>query len=106
MFAVIYRRFILPGRDEEYQQLWHKIAMYFKDHGGALGSCLHKTEKENEWVAYSRWPDSKTREKNWVQKESLPEEIKIAIQKLKDCMDDTKPHEEICMSVIDDLLLK
>jgi hypothetical protein len=29
MFAVIYREFIKPGREDEYQKLWHKIADYF-----------------------------------------------------------------------------
>ncbi|HQS84044.1 MAG: hypothetical protein B7Y25_06495 [Alphaproteobacteria bacterium 16-39-46] len=106
MFAVIYRRFVLPECEQEYQQAWHKVALYFKEHGGAIGSCLHKTDKKNEWVAYSRWPDQETREACWIQEKGLPEDIKAVIQKLKDCTDLTKPHEEICMNGIDDLLLK
>lgn len=44
MFAIIYQSYIKPGRESEYQKLWHKIANYFVECRGALGSTLHRTE--------------------------------------------------------------
>jgi hypothetical protein len=103
MFAVIYRGFLLPECEEEYQQAWKKIAEYFIKHCGAVGSCLHKTH-QNEWVAYSRWPDLQTRDTAWLSQKKLYPEIKLAIKQLKDCIDYQKPHEEICMEVVEDFL--
>lgn len=45
MFAVIYRAYIKSGYEAEYQKLWRKIATYFVEKRGALGSCLHKTNE-------------------------------------------------------------
>lgn len=42
MFVVIYQGYIKPGREEEYQEVWNKIACYFVEYRGALGSCLHR----------------------------------------------------------------
>ena len=36
MFAVIYRSYLLPGKDARYQELWHKIAEYFVAERGAI----------------------------------------------------------------------
>ena len=108
MFAVIYKGSILPGKEEEDKKLWHQVATYFKEHRGALGSCLHKAE-DGEWVAYSRWPDKQTRDASWPGEESLPNglnsEIQSAIQQLKECIDPNKPFQEICMTIMDDLLI-
>lgn len=101
MFAVIYKCSIYPEHEAEYRQAWRCIANYFVTHCGALGSCLHKTE-QGEWIAYSRWPDQKTRDAAWITGTELPADIKTAIKTLKDCM--IQPHEEICMTVVDDLL--
>ena len=46
MFAVIYRRFVFPECEKEYQAAWRQVATYFKEHKGALGSCLHRTDKK------------------------------------------------------------
>lgn len=61
MFAVIYRAYMKPGLEMEYQQAWRKVATYFVEHRGALGSCLHQAE-DGMWLAYSRWPDQATRD--------------------------------------------
>lgn len=109
MFAVIYRSYIKPEKETEYQQLWQQIAAYFKQHCGALGSCLHKTE-EGIWLAYSRWPDKKTRDAAWPGENNpsavLPAEIREAIIKIKDCGDPERKLPEICMEVVSDLLGK
>lgn len=56
MFAAIYQGYIKPGRENEYQEAWNKVARYFIEQRGAIGSCLHRTS-DGLWVAYSRWPD-------------------------------------------------
>jgi len=109
MFAVIYRFYILPGKEEEYQRLWHAIATYFVEKRGALGSTLHKAE-EGLWIAYSRWPDKATRDRSWpgedAPSEELPDSVRQAIIKTKSCVDQNKKLPEICMDVVEDLLLK
>lgn len=109
MFAVLYQSYINAGHEEEYQALWHKIARYFIEERGALGSCLHKTQ-EGMWIAYSRWPDKETRDASWpsgstAPSNTLPKDIIDAIYALKECSDQGRKLPEICMEVIDDLLL-
>lgn len=106
MFAVIYRGFIYPGREEEYKKTWKIIADYFVKHCGAIGSTLHKTS-EGEYIAYSRWPDRQARDASWRNNanEKIARDIQEAILQLRDCMDCTRPHDEICMDVVEDLLL-
>lgn len=41
MFAVIYQGYLKPGRENEYQEAWSKVAQYFIEYRGAIGSlCL------------------------------------------------------------------
>lgn len=104
MFAVIYRGYVNEGMESKYQKLWHKIATYFVEERGALGSCLHKTE-EGYWLAYSRWPDKATRNASWpgddAPSDELPNEIRQAITNIKDCIDQDRKFPEICMEMID-----
>lgn len=104
IFAVIYQGYVKQGRELEYQSAWHKIAAYFSEKRGALGSCLHHTD-DNLWVAYSRWPDKATRDASWPKENTpsseLPQEIQQAIITLKSCIERQLP--EIGMEVIDDL---
>lgn len=107
MFAVIYRGFILPGREADYQKYWKCLAVYFKENRGALGSCLHKSET-GEWIAYSRWPDKETRDNSWPKDDTVCQtispEIQEAILCLKTCIDPDQPFEEICMELKEDLI--
>jgi hypothetical protein len=107
MFAVIYRGHLKPGQEETYKNLWHKIACYFVERRGALGSCLHKTE-DGMWLAYSRWPDKATRDASWPGDDDpaaeLPEDVRNAIYEIKNCLDQDHKLPEICMEVVDDLL--
>lgn len=108
MFAVIYQGYLKPGRETEYQQAWNKVAGYFIEKRGAIGSCLHKTA-DGLWVAYSRWPDKETRDKSWpgdnAPSEELPLEIRNAVLTIKDCLDSDRKIPDICMQVVEDLLL-
>lgn len=109
MFAVIYRGYVKLGREEDYKKLWHMIASYFIKHRGAIGSCLHKAE-DGSWVAYSRWPDKAARDSSWpgenAPAQDLPQEIQEAIAAIKDCIDSSRKFPELCLEIIDDLLLR
>lgn len=108
MFAVIYQGYIKPGRESEYREAWNAVAHYFVKQRGAIGSCLHRTP-DGLWLAYSRWPDKKTRDASWPGENApsteLPLEIRKAILMIKDCLDQERKLPEICMEVIDDLLV-
>lgn len=108
MFAVIYQGYLKPGRENEYQEAWNKVAQYFIEYRGAIGSCLHRTS-DGLWVAYSRWPDKKTRDHSWPGEnspsEELPLEIRNAVLTIKDCLDSDRKVPDLCMEVVNDLLL-
>jgi chloramphenicol 3-O phosphotransferase len=108
-FAVIYRGYIKPGREMDYQNAWQIVAQYFVSHRGAVGSCLHRTA-DGLWVAYSRWPDQKTRDASWpgenAPSDELPLKIREAVLTIKDCMDADRKLPDICMEVVNDMLMK
>ena len=106
MFAVIYQGYLKSGKEKEYQEAWNKVARYFVDQRGAMGSCLHRTS-DGLWIAYSRWPDKQTRDASWpgenAPSSELPREICQAVPTIKDCLDQERKISEICMEVIADL---
>lgn len=108
MFAVIYQGYLKPGKENEYQEAWNTVAQYFIESRGAIGSCLHRTS-DGLWVAYSRWPDKKTRDNSWPREnapsEELPPEIRNAVLTIKDCLDSDRKIPDLCMEVINDRLL-
>lgn len=107
MFAVIYRGYLKEGREADYRKAWNLVAEYFIQRRGALGSCLHRTP-EGLWLAYSRWPDKKTRDASWpgenAPSEELPPEVRQAILIIQGCLDQDQKLPEICMEVVEDLL--
>ncbi len=109
MFAVIYQSYVKAGRELEYRDAWNVVATYFVERRGAIGSCLHKTSN-GMWVAYSRWPDKKTRDASWPGENApsteLPSEIRQAVLTIQDCLDQDRKLPDICMEVVEDLLLK
>ncbi len=108
MFAVIYQGYIKVGRESDYQTAWNQVARYFIEKRGAIGSCLHRTP-DGLWLAYSRWPDKKTRDASWSDdtksSNEMPKEIHAAIAMIKDCLDAERKLPDICLEVVDDLLL-
>ncbi len=108
MFAVIYQGYVKSGREHEYQEAWNKVARYFIEQRGAIGSCLHRTA-DGLWVAYSRWPDKHTRDNSWPGENApateLPLEVREAIITLKECLDTEQKVSDLCMEVINDKLL-
>lgn len=112
MFAVIYRFKLKPHQEEMYQQYWKKIVTYFMEKRGALGASLHKGA-DNLWVAYSRWPDKATRDDAWPgdnqPNEVLPQDIRDTIKKMQALKQENKEledYDEICLEVVEDLLIK
>lgn len=114
MFAVIYKFKLKAHQEEAYQRHWHEIASYFIKNRGAIGSCLHKAE-DGLWVAYSRWPDRATRDASWPGDETpnsnLPIEVKYAIEQIQALKKENSvleadiPDSELCLEVVEDLLL-
>lgn len=109
MFAVIYRGYVIEGKESDYRDAWRVVAKYFVEERGAIGSCLHQTA-DGMWVAYSRWPDQKTRDASWPGGEGAsavdcPVEIREAIATIKNCLMADRLLPEIQMAVIEDLLL-
>jgi hypothetical protein len=84
-----------------------QVARFFIDERGAIGSCLHCTS-DGRWVAYSRWPDKKTRDLSWPGENApsteLPLEIRKAVLVIKDCLDPERKIQDLCMDVVEDLL--
>jgi hypothetical protein len=107
MFAVIYQSWIHEGKEEEFKKYWHIVASYFVTKRGALGSALHKTQN-GYWLAYSRWPDKKTRDNSWPGNSDIsdefPDEVRLAILGIRDCKDQNREVPEIHMEVVDDIL--
>jgi hypothetical protein len=111
MFAVIYKFKLKPEQEELYQSHWHKIASFFKENCGAIGSCLHKGEN-GLWIAYSRWPDKSTRDAAWPGDDrpnnDFPQDIYNSIKTMqviqKENSEFESSYEEFCLKLIDDLL--
>ena len=106
MFAVIYQGYLKPGREAAYRAAWKRVASFFVEKRGAVGSCLHRAP-DGMILAYSRWPDRKTRDASWgdaAKAHEMPREILDAIATIKDCLDPARPIPEICLEVVEDLL--
>jgi hypothetical protein len=106
VFAVIYQAYLNPGREEEYRRHWHRIASYFVEKRGAIGSCLHRTD-DGLWVAYSRWPDRATRDASWpgenAPSHELPDDVRQAIIGIQACIDQERKIPDIFMNIVEDL---
>jgi hypothetical protein len=109
MIAIIYRGYLKPNREADYRRAWHIVASYFVEKRGALGSCLHQAA-DGMWVAYSRWPDKATRDASWPGDDApsfdLPDKVREAIIVIQDSTDQDRKLPEICLDVVEDLLLK
>ena len=108
MFAVVYRSWVFPDKEDKYKKLWQQIATYFVSERGAIGACLHKTN-EGYYLAYSRWPDRGTRDASWPgdkdRFELLPTNIAQIITDIRSYINTLMPFPEITMDVACDLLL-
>ncbi len=96
MFSVIYRFKIKEGSENKFQECWAKVTEEFKSLHGGLGSCLHASD-DNLFVAYARWPDRASWEKEKIFKDTA------SVEGMNDCIE--KQFEPILMSVVNDLLL-
>ncbi len=104
MFTVIYRGFILEGKEQDYIAHWKVVANYFKEHRGAIGSTLHQASS-GEYIAYSKWPNKVTRDASWGKNSAaLEPSVEESITKIKACIDHSRPYEEIEMNIVEDFL--
>lgn len=103
MFTVIYKNYVKKGREEDYLNLWQKIATYFKKERGAIGSCLHQGE-DGLRVAYSRWPSRAQRDASWPLGEGMTSEIEQVIAQFNECIDEGRERSETCLELISNFL--
>lgn len=110
MFAVIYRFKLQPHQELKYVTYWNKIASYFIEKRGAIGSCLHKGD-DQLWIAYSRWPNKQMRDNSWPGEDApninLPLDIQEAIKQMQLInaeSSDLEQYDELCMEVVEDKL--
>lgn len=105
LFAVVYRFYIKPTKENQYLKSWKIVSRFFTQNRGALSSTLHKTES-GYWLAYSKWPNKKTRDASWQSEGvevTLPQNIQDEIHLMKGCLDLKKEEfPEICMDVIEE----
>lgn len=109
MIGIIYRSYIKKDYQEKYQNAWEIIADYFVQERGAIGSCLHKID-EGYFLAYSRWPNRKVREKskiiNLINDKNVPEKVRLAVKVIQNAKDTNKEKfNEIVMDLINDKLI-
>jgi heme-degrading monooxygenase HmoA len=101
MFCVIYEFEVLPNNEEEFKGIWHSLTLLFREHYGAIGSCLHKDMNEkNLWIAYARWPSKEAWQKRFTKLVEQQAELGDRMQQL--CV---KSRTAYTMELSDDLLL-
>ena len=111
MFAVIYKFKLQPHQEKIYPLHWKKIADFFINHRGAIGSCLHKGD-DGIWVAYSLWPNKATRDASWTRDNAIlkrfPEEICQSMQIIQAIKEENSAlenyYDELCLTVVEELL--
>ncbi len=81
MFTVIYLFSTKPKSAEEFISHWEALTDLIYQYEGSYGSSLHRI-KEDEFLAYARWPSKK----HWEESGSkLPKEAKIISAEMKTC---------------------
>lgn len=82
MFRVIYSFKIKEGLVVDFEKSWHDLTLLIYENCGSLGSILHKTDNELEYIAYAHWPD-----KGVFESSKLPEEAISIIDKMRSTCD-------------------
>lgn len=57
MFTVIYTFQVKAGKNEQFEKAWLNLTELIYQFEGSLGSRLHKTEGDNNYIAYAQWPN-------------------------------------------------
>jgi heme-degrading monooxygenase HmoA len=68
-FCIVYRWKLFPGKESDFTQAWERLTQEIRDHGGGLGSRLHRST-DGTWVAYAQWPS----EQAWKEMDVSSEE--------------------------------
>lgn len=97
MFIALYRWKLVEGKEERFQEGWHRLTEEIYKERGSRGSRLHRAE-DGTRVAYAQWPDRLA----W-EKAGTVEAIDIeAQQMMRESIEVSYP--PTLMEVVDDLL--
>ncbi len=101
MFVAIYSFQLKPGNEKNFLEAWEALTILIRDNLGALGSRMHKSEKEGVYIAYAQWPSREL----WERDSSglLPKEAHIYRQKMKAACTEIKTIHSL--EVLSDLLI-
>ena len=106
MFAVIYKWKVKKGMESAFIEAWAERTEEIKEESGGLGSCLHKSDTEDIWIAYAQWPSkevwmdafykpAKPSEAGKVMKEAVEDfQIVDTLEVVKNLLDYKKQGEE------------
>ena len=95
-FAVVYRWWVKPGLEEQFQTAWHQATLAIQHRCGSFGSRLHASD-DGTFLGYARWPDAAARQRcfeDGAPDELAAEAMMAAIQRV----------EEFRLDILDDLL--
>ena len=60
MVVFLYRWRIKPDLEQQFIDSWSEITAYYREHGGSLGSRLHKGN-DGLWYGYAQWTSAEDR---------------------------------------------
>lgn len=56
MFIALYEMKVKTGKEKQFERAWAKTTEAIYKKRGTRGSILHKTDKQNIYIAYAQWP--------------------------------------------------
>ncbi len=56
MFVAIYSFHVKPSAEKPFLESWEALTILIRDHLGAWGSRIHKSDEDNIYIAYAQWP--------------------------------------------------
>ena len=80
-FVVVYRWQLKHGKEEQFVRAWETVTRDFLEHGGSLGSRLHRAP-DGTWLAYAQWPSREA----WSAAQLRTAEGEAALAKMTDAI--------------------
>ena len=99
MFVVVYEFTVKVGAEEKFREAWLTVTKAIFEELGSYGSRLHRSNKENQFIAYAQWPSRETWQKNSTLKNQLAEKAR---QDMRECLESMEVAYEL--DVCDDYL--
>lgn len=87
MFSVIYHFKVKAGKEEVFLQAWLELTKLIYEYEGSLGSRIHQSQKEGDFIAYAQWPSRNKWENAGA---NLPESAQLWRKQMKDSCDEIK----------------